>query len=220
MDALYNATGTQARYRNDAGAHRPESHQGERRSLDSGRSSRRLNVLDEGDLEALAIEPEFLRPSTSAVARNDDVLTRNGAPRQFRYGHGHEYIAEAMRACCEARGIALAYTELGKSNQHADIERFSCTLRGEVDTWVVTALEEVRKLTKNRSHRHKVERTHEGLRDVTSLSYLPRAGYAAESIFKMRFTRYAAHPPLAKRELSDARYPASFGTGFPASAVL
>ena len=155
-------------------------------SLYSGRSYRLLNVLDEGNREALAIEADFSLPSTRVVALLDDLVARHGAPRRLRCDNGPEFIAEALRAWCARRGIALAFIEPGKPNQNAYIERFNRTFREEVlDAWVFTTLAEVRGITEDWRHRYNTERAHESLGDVPPLNFLPRTTSATESHFKL-----------------------------------
>lgn len=155
-------------------------------SLYSGRSYRLLNVLDEGNREALAIEADFSLPSTRVVALLDDLVARHGAPRRLRCDNGPEFIAETLRAWCAVRGIALAFIEPGKPNQNAYIERFNRTFREEVlDAWVFTTLAEVRAITEDWRQRYNTERAHESLGDVPPLSFLPRATSATESHFKL-----------------------------------
>lgn len=53
-------------------------------SLYRGRSYRRLNVVDEGNREALAIKVDSSLPSTRVVAVLDHLIAQHGAPRQRR----------------------------------------------------------------------------------------------------------------------------------------
>jgi putative transposase len=155
-------------------------------SLDSGRSYRLLNVLDEGNREALAIEVDFSLPSTRVVAVLDDLVAQHGAPRQLRCDNGPEFIAEAVRAWCEARGITLAHIEPGKPNQNAYIERFNRSFREEVlDAWVFTSLAEVRAVSEEWRHGYNTERSHESLGNVPPLIFLPRPTNATPSNFKL-----------------------------------
>jgi putative transposase len=154
-------------------------------SLYTGRFHRVLNILDEGIREALAIEANFSLPSTRVVELLDDLVARHGVPRQFRCDNGPEFIAEALRACCAAWGITLAFIEPGKPNQNAFIERFNRTFREEVrDAWVFTTLKKGQAITKDWRYRYNTERPHENLGNLPPLSFLPRATHAAESKFK------------------------------------
>jgi putative transposase len=155
-------------------------------SLYSGRSYRVLNILDEGNREALAIKADFSPPSTRVVELLEDLVTRHGVPRQLRCDNGLEFIAEALRAWCVARWIILAFIEPGKPNQNAYIERFKRTFREEVlDAWAFTTLEEVRAIDMGWRYRYNIERVHESLGNVPPLSFLPRATQATESNFKL-----------------------------------
>ncbi len=155
-------------------------------SLYSGRSYRLLNVLDEGNREALAIEVDFSLPSTRVVAVLDDLVAQHGAPRQLRCDNGPEFIADAVRTWCEARGITLAYIEPGNPNQNAYIERFNRSFREEVlDAWVFTTLAEVRAVSGEWRNGYNTERSHESLGNVPPLTFLPRPTNATPSTFKL-----------------------------------
>lgn len=155
-------------------------------SLYNGRSYRLLNVLDEGNREALAIEVDFSLPSTRVVAVLDDLVAQHGAPRQLRGDNGPKFIADAVRTWCEARGITLAYIEPGKPNQNAYIERFNRSFREEVlDAWVFTTLAEVRAVGEEWRNGYNTERSHESLGNVPPLTFLPRPTNATPSTFKL-----------------------------------
>ena len=155
-------------------------------SLYSGRSYRLLNVLHEGNREVLAIAVDFSRPSARVVAVLDELVTQHGAPGHLRFDNGPEFIAEAVRAWCEARGITLAYIEPGKPNQNAYVERFNRSFRGEVlDAWVFTTLAKVRVVSEEWRHCYHTERSHESLGNVPPLTFLPRPTNATLSNFKL-----------------------------------
>ena len=151
-------------------------------SLSSGRSYRLLNVLGEGNREALAIEVDFSLPSTRVVAVLDDLVAQHGAPRQLRCDSGPEFIADALRTWCEAHGITLAYIEPGKPNQNVYIERFNRSFREEaLDAWVFTTLAEVRAVSEEWRHGYNTERSNESLGNVPPLILLPRPTNATPS---------------------------------------
>jgi putative transposase len=155
-------------------------------SLYSGRSYRLLNVLDEGNREALAIEVDFSLPSPRVVAVLDELVAQYGAPRQLRCDNGPEFIADAVRTWCESHGITLAFIEPGKPNQNAYIERFNRSFREEVlDAWVFTSLAEVRAVSEEWRHGYNTERSHESLGNVPPLTFLPRPTNATPSNFKL-----------------------------------
>ena len=78
-------------------------------SLYRGRSYRLLNLLDEGNREALANEVDVSLPSARTVVMLEELVAQRGAPRQLRSDNDLEFIAEALRAGYEPRGIDLAF---------------------------------------------------------------------------------------------------------------
>jgi putative transposase len=98
-------------------------------SLYIGRSYRLLNVLDEGNREALAIDVDLSLPSTRVVAVREALVAQHGPPHRLRCDNGPKFIAHAMHTWCEARGVKLAFIEPGKPNQSAYIERFNRSFR-------------------------------------------------------------------------------------------
>jgi putative transposase len=155
-------------------------------TLYGGRAYRVLNVLDEGNREALAIEVDVSLPSARVVAVLDQLVAVHGAPRQLRSDNGPEFIAEALRAWAEEHGITLAFIEAGKPNQNAYIERFNRTFRHEVlDAWVFTSLAEVRAVSEEWRLSYNTERAHDSLGSVPPLTFLPRPTSAPESDLRL-----------------------------------
>ena len=139
------------------------------------RCYRTLNVLDEGNREALAIEIDTSLPCVRVLALLDQLVAIHGAPAMLRCDNGPEFIAAALAAWCEARGIILHHIAPGKPNQNAYIERFNKTYRTEVlDAWVFTSLAEVRQVTEEWLEMYNTERPHGSLGGVPPRTYLPR----------------------------------------------
>ena len=148
-------------------------------TLYSARRYRILNVLDEGNREALAIEVDVSLPSERVVTVLEQLVAIHGAPRRIRCDNGPEFVSELVRAWCDARGIQLAFIQPGKPNQNAYIERFNRSYRTEIlNAWVFTTLDEVRELSEDWRQRYNTERTHDALGGVPPLTFLPRASSA------------------------------------------
>ena len=145
-------------------------------TLYDGRCYRTLNVLDEGNREALAIEIGTSLPSVRVVAVLEQLVAMHGTPARLRCDNGPEFIAGAMSAWCETQGIELQHIQPGKPNQNAFIERFNKTYRDEVlDAWVFTSLAEVRQVSEDWLEMYNTERPHRSLGRVPPRTYLPRA---------------------------------------------
>jgi putative transposase len=144
-------------------------------TLYDGRCYRLLNVLDEGNREALAIEVGTSLPSVRVVRLLEQLVAMHGAPTMLRCDNGPEFVAQALVQWCAQHGILLHHIQPGKPNQNAFIERFNKTYREEVlDTWVFTSLAEVRQVTEDWLERYNTVRPHRSLGRVPPRTYLPR----------------------------------------------
>ena len=103
-------------------------------ALYHGRHFRTLNVIDEGNREALAIEIGTSIPSARVIRVLDDLIRLYGRPARLRVDNGPELTAEAFVEWCAAQGIAIGYIQPGKPDQNAFIERFNRTFREESST--------------------------------------------------------------------------------------
>ena len=146
-----------------------------RDTLYDGRVFRTLNVLDQGNREALAIEIGFSVPSRRVIALVESLVALHGAPATLRLDNGPEFLALRLTDWAEQRGIHLDFIQPGKPAQNAFIERFNQTYRTEVlDAHVFTSLAEVRAITTDWLRRYNTERPHDSLGRVPPLTFLPR----------------------------------------------
>ena len=153
-----------------------------RDTLYDGRVFRTLNVLDQGNREALAIQVGMSLPSRRVLALLDELVALHGAPAALRMDNGPEFLAGAVETWAEAQGIALDYIEPGQPAQNAFIERFNQTYRTEIlDAHVFGSLAEVRTVTADWLRRYNTERPHDSLGGVPPLLFLPRPTSILES---------------------------------------
>jgi len=146
-----------------------------RDTLYDGRVFRTLNVLDQGNREALAIDVGFSLPSRRVLELLDQLVTLHGAPATLRLDNGPEFLALRLTDWAEQRGIHLDFIQPGKPAQNAFIERFNQTYRTEVlDAHVFASLAEVRAITTDWLRRYNTERPHDSLGRVPPLTFLPR----------------------------------------------
>jgi putative transposase len=147
-----------------------------RDTLYDGRVFRTLNVLDQGNREALAIEVGFSLPTHRVLALLEELVALHGAPVALRMDNGPEFLALRLTDGAEQRGIALDFIQPGEPAQNAFIERFNQTYRTEIlDANVFTSLAEVRALTADWLRRYNTERPHDSLGRVPPLTFLPRS---------------------------------------------
>lgn len=155
-------------------------------ALYDGRRFRVLNVLDEGNREALAAEIGTSLASVRVVALLEQLVAQHGAPQSVRCDNGPELIAQVLTEWCDERGIALRHIQPGKPDQNAFIERFNRTYREEVlDAWLFTSLAQVREVTATWLELYNTQRPHDSLGRVPPLMFLPRPQLPRESSSKL-----------------------------------
>ncbi len=97
--------------------------------LSDGRSFRVFNVIDDFNRQGLAMEADFSLPAARVIRTLEQIIEWRGAPRMIRCDNGPEYISGALRTWAETCGIRLEYTQPGKPQQNAYIERCNRTVR-------------------------------------------------------------------------------------------
>ena len=155
-------------------------------ALYGGRKFRTLNVLDEGNREALAIEVACAIPSVRVIRVLEELVALYGAPAALRMDNGPELTSEVFLAWCHRHGIAPRHIQPGKPDQNAFIERFNRSYRHDVlDAYVFGSIEEVVRVTEEWLHDYNTERPHDSLGWVPPRTYLPRAITPPESGYQV-----------------------------------
>jgi putative transposase len=103
-----------------------------RDTLYDGRPFRTLNVIDEGNREALRIECGTSIPSARVVRMMNQLIEVYGKPEAVRLDNGPELTADLFVEWAQKHGITLLFIQPGKPNQNAFVERFNRSFREEV----------------------------------------------------------------------------------------
>ncbi len=101
-------------------------------TLYDGRKFRLLNVIDEGNREALRIKCGSSIPSTRLLRVLDELIDFYSKPKAIRMDNGPEMTSAKFVSWGEQHGIELRYIQPGKPNQNAFVERFNRSVRQEV----------------------------------------------------------------------------------------
>ena len=96
-----------------------------RDTLYDGRPFRTLNVIDEGNREALRIECGTSIPSARLVRTMNQLIEVYGAPQAIRMDNGPEMTSDTFTEWAKEKGITLLFIQPGKPNQNAFVERFN-----------------------------------------------------------------------------------------------
>jgi putative transposase len=97
--------------------------------LQDGRGYRLFNVIDDFNREALAIDADFSLPAERVIRSLEQIIEWRGKPAMLRCDNGPEYVSGALLTWAREQGIYLQYTQPGKPQQNAYVERFNRTVR-------------------------------------------------------------------------------------------
>ena len=97
--------------------------------LSDGRSVRLLNIIDDFNREALAIEADFSLPASRVVRTLEQLIEWKGKPVPIRCDNGPEYAGNTLIMWAERKNITLNFIQPGKPQQNAYIERYNRTVR-------------------------------------------------------------------------------------------
>ncbi|WKB50821.1 IS3 family transposase [Eleftheria terrae] len=143
--------------------------------LYDGRRFRTLNVIDEANREALAIEVSQSIPSTLLIRTLDRLIEWYGPPKSIRMDNGPEMTSHDFVKWAQRNGIALNYIEPGEPNQNAYIERFNKTYRTEVlDAYLFSSIEQVKAITEEWITQYNEYRPHDSLGGIPPRQFMPR----------------------------------------------
>ena len=119
-------------------------------ALTCGRRFRTLNVLDDNNREALAIEVDLNLPASRVIRTIDRIVVYRGYPEKLRMDNGPEFVSVALADWAEKHQIHLEFIEPGKPTQNSFVERFNRTYHTEVlNCYLFKKLSEVRQITEN-----------------------------------------------------------------------
>jgi putative transposase len=133
-------------------------------ALFTGRKFRTLNLMDDYNREALAIEVDTSLPAERVIRVLDQVTRWRGFPKRIRVDNGPEFISSALGLWCEEKGIVLQFIQPGKPTQNAFIERFNGSFRRDVlDAYLFENLTHVRTLAEEWMQDYNYHRPHDAL---------------------------------------------------------
>jgi len=141
-------------------------------SLESGRSFRTFNVLDDFNREALWIEIALSLPATRVTGVLDMLAVWRGYPAQIRVDNGPEFISHHMVAWAKMHAVKIEYIQPGKPAQNGFVERFNRTYREEVlDAYLFSSMDEARRITADWLHDYNAIRPHASLGNKTPYEF-------------------------------------------------
>ncbi|WP_100215534.1 IS3 family transposase, partial [Pseudoalteromonas maricaloris] len=145
-------------------------------ALSYGHRFRTLNVLDDFNRQALAIEVDTSLTSERVIRTLQQIIAWRGKPKQIRVDNGPEFTSTALEDWAIKNDIKLEFIEPGSPYQNGFVERFNRSYREEVlDLYLFESLQEVREITDEWLDIYNYERPHDSLGDMTPVGYLEAA---------------------------------------------
>ncbi|MBG5913900.1 IS3 family transposase, partial [Providencia stuartii] len=112
--------------------------------LSDGRSVRLLNIIDDFNREALAIEVDFSLPASRVVRVLEQLIEWKGKPVCIRCDNGPEYTSNILISWANLQDIKINFIQPGNPQQNAYIERYNRTVRYEwLGQYLFSSLDEL-----------------------------------------------------------------------------
>jgi putative transposase len=142
-------------------------------SMVDGRKLRTLNIIDDCNREALAIEVDTSLSSKRVIRVLNKVIEQRGKPKVIRVDNGPEFTSKDLELWARDQQIKIQFIQPGRPMQNGFIERFNGSYRREIlDAYVFFELHEVRKITEEWIDEYNYRRPHEGLNNATPKEWL------------------------------------------------
>ena len=144
-------------------------------SLVFGRKFRVLNVIDDYNREALAIEVDFSMPGERVKQILNEVIYSRGKPKKIRVDNGPEFISKALKQWAQKNEIELKYIQPGSPTQNAYIERFNRLFREDIlDAYLFSDLHQVRELAWEWMDDYNEAHPHKSLGGISPIAYFKK----------------------------------------------
>jgi putative transposase len=140
--------------------------------LQSGRTFRVLNIIDDCDTVAVGQEFSMSMPAERVIKLLEKVIWLQGKPKNIRCDNGPEFISKVFQEWCKGNDINVIYIQPGHPTHNSIIERFNGSYRRAVlDAYIFRTLQEVRDLTDAWMTDYNECRPHESLDNMTPMEY-------------------------------------------------
>lgn len=141
--------------------------------LENGRKFRTLNILDDYNREALAIEVDYSFPSLKVIEMVKRVIEWRGKPEEIRSDNGTEFTAKVFNDFCENSKILPVKIQKGKPMQNGYIERFNRHYREDVlDLHIFENIKQVREKTEDFMDDYNNNHPHDSLGNKSPIEFM------------------------------------------------
>lgn len=140
--------------------------------LENGRKIRTLNILDDFNREALAMEVSFSFPAERVIEVLTQCIEWRGKPQKIRSDNGTEFLALKTKEFFVKNQIDHIPIQKGKPMQNGYVERFNRSYReGVLDAYILTSIDQAREETYEWMEDYNNNHPHESLGDKAPSEY-------------------------------------------------
>lgn len=141
--------------------------------LENGRKFRTLNIIDDYNREALAIDIEYSFPSIKVIEMVKRVIDWRGKPDEIRSDNGPEFIAKVFEDFCLNSAIAHIKIQKGKPTQNGFVERFNRSYREDVlNMNIFENINQVREKTEEFIEDYNNNHPHDSLGNMSPIEFM------------------------------------------------
>jgi len=142
---------------------------------EQGRQLKWLPIVDEHTRECLALEVEYSIPARRVIDILERVVEERGAPEFIRSDNGPEFIARAVKAWIEKKGMKTIYIEPGAPWENPYSESFNSRFRDEfLNLEAFASKLEAKVLGREHREKYNHSRPHSSLGDLTPAEFAAR----------------------------------------------
>jgi putative transposase len=91
-------------------------------ALDTGRRFRVLNIIDDFNRKAVAVEAEFSFPAIGVIQALRRAFEEHGKPRRIQVDNGPEFTSLELTEWCKVQDVELQFIQPGKPMQNGYTE--------------------------------------------------------------------------------------------------
>lgn len=141
--------------------------------LENGRKIRTLNIIDDYNREALAMEVSFSFPAERVIQVLGQCIEWRGKPKRIRSDNGTEFIAIKTKKFFSDSQIEHIPIQKGKPAQNGYIERFNRSYReGVLDAYILSTLQQAKEETDIWMDDYNHHHPHDSLGDKPPAEYV------------------------------------------------
>jgi len=134
-----------------------------------------LNVIDDCNREALAVQVGLSYPARALVETLENLKQEIGTPKSIRCDNGPEFISKTFANWCDKNFVEIKYIQPGKPMQNGYIERFNRFYREDVlDAYYFDDIHQLQKLSDHWKNEYNYNHPHKSLGNKSPIEYKSR----------------------------------------------